>query len=175
MRLLSKPVIAVLFSIFLLLASAFSSTVQATPLDDLRTAPVSMVEFGSFKLEVALTAIKDWPFPIEGAGVSYKIDPDQVEIVVAVRKVLAESFRTACERTVGRVREFLYLDANGVAPMGRSYLISYFRGPWRDRAREAASRALDASTLIRVNVVGLGSCQAALIRAPVTFQTTSPR
>src|SRR5665811_2259458 len=124
--------------LLLALATAFSSTVQATPLDDLRTAPVSMIEFGSFKLEVGLTGIKDWPFPIEGASVSYKIDPDQVEIVVAVRKVLAESFRTACSRTVGRVREFLYVDANGVAPMGRSYLSSYFRGQWRGGAREAA-------------------------------------
>src|SRR5450756_893511 len=130
-------------------AAAFSSAVQATPLDDIRDAPVSKLDFGSFKLEVALTGIKDWPFPIEGASVSYKIDPDQIEIVVAVGKVRAESFRTACARTLGRVREFLYVDANGVAPMGRSYLISYFRGPWRDRAREAASRALDASTLIR--------------------------
>ena len=161
--------------LLLALATALSSTVQATPLDDLRTAPVSMVEFGSFKLEVALTAIKDWPFPIEGAGVSYKIDPDQVEIVAAVRNISAESFSTACTRTVGRVREFLYVDANGVAPMGRSYLSSYFRGPWSGRAREVASRALDASTLIRVNVVGLGSCQAALIKAPVTFEATSPR
>jgi len=161
--------------LLLALATAFSSTVQATPLDDLRTAPVSMIEFGSFKLEVALAGIKDWPFPIEGASVSYKIDPDQVEIVVAVRKVLAESFRTACSRTVGRVREFLYVDANGVAPMGRSYLNSYFRGAWRGVAREVTLRAVDASTLIRVNVVGLGSCQAALIKAPVTFEATSPR
>ena len=175
MRPLSKPVIAVLPSLLLALATAFSSTVQATPLDELRTAPVSMVEFGSFKLEVALTGIKDWPFPIEGASVSYKIDPDQVEIVVAVRKVLAESFRTACARTVGRVREFLYVDANGVAPMGRSHLSSYFRGPWRGNALEAASRTLDASTLIRVNVIGLGSCQAALIKVPITFEATSPR
>src|SRR5450756_3248888 len=135
--------------LLLALATALSSTVQATPLDDLRTAPVSMVEFGSFKLEVALNGIKDWPFPIEGASVSYKIDPDQIEIVVAVRKVLAESFRTACARTVGRVREFLYVDANGVAPMGRSYMGSYFRGPWSGGARETALRALDAITIIR--------------------------
>lgn len=161
--------------LLLALATAFSSTVRATPLGDLRTAPVSMVEFGSFKLEVALTGIKDWPSPIEGASVSYKTDPDQILIVVAVSKVGAESFRTACARTVGRVRESLYVDANGVAPMGRSYLISYFRGPWHGGARETASRALDASTLIRVNVVGLGSCQAALIKAPVTFEATSPR
>jgi hypothetical protein len=157
------------------LASACSGTVLATPLDELRTAPVSIVEFGSFRLEVALTAIKDWPVPIEGASVSYKIDPDQVEIVVAVKKVPAESFRTACARTVARVRELLYVDANGVASMGRSYLSSYYRGPWRGMAREAASRALDASTQIRVNVVGLGSCQAALIKAPVTFEAIAPR
>ncbi len=161
--------------LLLALAAAFSSTVQATPLDELRTAPVSMIEFGSFKLEVALAGIKDWPFPIEGASVSYKIDPDQVLIVVAVSKVGGESFRTACARTVGRVREFLYVDANGVAPMGRSYLNSYFRGAWRGVAREVTLRAVDASTLIRVNVVGLGSCQAALIKAPVTFEATSPR
>ena len=161
--------------LLLALAAAFSSTVQATPLDELRTAPVSMIEFGSFKLEVALAGIKDWPFPIEGASVSYKIDPDQVLIVVAVSKVGAESFRTACARTVGRVREFLYVDANGVAPMGRSYLNSYFRGAWRGVAREVTLRAVDASTLIRVNVIGLGSCQAALIKAPVTFEATSPR
>ena len=155
----------------LLLASAiaFSSTVQATPLEQLRDAPVSKLEFAGFKLEVALIGIKDWPFPIEGASVSYKLDPDQIEIVVAVRKVRAESFRTACAQTLGRVREFLYVDANGVAPMGRSYIGSYFRGPWRGNAREAALRALDAITLIRVDVVGSGSCHAALINAPVTF------
>src|SRR5450759_1066935 len=97
------------FAIVLLaFASAFSSAVQATPLNELRAAPVSMLEFGSYKLEIALTGLKDWPFPIEGAGVSYKVDPDQIEIVVAVKKVDAESFRTACTRTVGRVREFLY-------------------------------------------------------------------
>src|ERR1035437_7594320 len=161
--------------LLLALATALSSTVQATPLDDLRTAPVSMVELGSFKLEVALTAIKDWPFPIEGASVSYKIDPDQVEIVVAVRNISTESFSTACTRTVGRVREFLYVDANGVAPMGRSYLSSYFRGSWRGNAREAAIRAMDASTLIRANVVGRGSCSAALIKAPVLFEATAPK
>ena len=82
--------------LLLALATTFGSTVQATLLDDLRKAPVPMVEFGSFKLEVALTGIKDWPFPIEGVGVSYRIDPDQVEIVVAVTKIPAESFRTAC-------------------------------------------------------------------------------
>ena len=150
-------------------AAAFSSTVQATPLERLRDTPASKLEFGSFKLEVALVGVKDWPFPIEGASVSYKFDPEQIEIVVAVRKVPAESFRTACARTLGRVREFLYVDANGIAPMGRSYVGSYFQGPWGGREREAALRALDAITQIRVNVVGSGSCQAALIKGPVTF------
>ena len=155
--------------LLLALASTFSSTVQAGPLDQLRDAPVSKLEFGSFKLEVALIGLKDWPFPIEGASVSYRLEPDQIEIVVALRKVPTESFRTACARTLGRVREFLYVNANGIAPMGRSYLGSYFRGPWRGDAREAAFRALDAITLIRVDVVGSGSCHAALIKAPVTF------
>ena len=68
------------------------------------------------------------------------------------------------------MREFLYVDVNGVAPMGRSYLSAYFRGPWRGPAREVALRAVDAITLLRVNVIGSGSCQAALIKAPVTFQ-----
>lgn len=159
----------------LALVAAFSSPVQATPLADIRAAPVSMLEFGSFKLEMALTGIKDWPFPIEGASVSYKIDPDQIQIVVAVKKVGAESFRTACERTVGRIRELLYVDANGVAPMGRSYLSAYFWGQKRAGVGEAVLRTVDANTLIRVNVVGLGSCQAALIKAPVTFEASSPR
>jgi hypothetical protein len=155
--------------LLLALAAAISGTVHATPLEQLRDAPVSRLEFGGFRLEVALNGIKDWPFPIEGAGVSYKFDPDQIVIVVAVRKVAAESFRTACARTLGRVREFLYVDANGAAPMGRSDLGSHFRGPWVGGAREAALRALDAITLIRVNVVGGGSCQAALIKGPITF------
>ena len=169
---MNTPRIAVLL---LALAAVVGGAAQATPLDELRTAQVSMLEFGSFKLEVGLTGIKDWPFPTEGASVSYKVDPDQVEIVVAVRKVPAESFRTACARTVERVRAFLYVDADGVAPMGRSYLGAYFRGPWRAGAREIALRAMDASTLVRVNVVGLGSCHAALIKAPVTFQATAPK
>ena len=155
--------------LLLALATVFSGTVQATPLEQLRDAPVSKLEFGSFKLEVALTGIKDWPFPVEGASVSYKLDPEQIEIVVAVRKVPAESFRSACARTLGRVREFLYVDANGVAPMGRSYMGSYFGGPWGGGARETALRALDAITQIRVNVVRSGSCQAALIKGPITF------
>ncbi len=162
-------------AILLLAASTvFSSLVQATPLYDIRDTPVSKVELGSFKLEVAVNDIKDWPFPIEGASVAYQIDPDQITIVVAVRKVRAESFRTACSRTVERVRKLLYVDANGVAPMGRSYLGAYFRGPWRGTAREIAFRALDANTLIRADVVGRGSCQAALIKEPVTFGAIPP-
>jgi len=159
----------------LALAAAFSSAVQATPLEEIRGATVSRLEFGGFKLEVALTGIKDWPFPIEGASVSFKLNPDQIDIVVAVKTVGTESFRAACARTVGRVREFLYLDANGVAPMGRSYLSAYLQGPWRGDAREAALRTLDASTRIRVDVVKRGSCQAALINAPVAFEAMPPK
>lgn len=167
--------VALIAVLMLALTTTFSSTAHATPLDEIRTVQVSLLEFGSFKLEVALTAIKDWSFPVEGVSVSYKIDPDQIEIVVAVRRVSAESFRTACAQTVRRVRGFLYIDANGVAPMGRSFLNSYFRGAWRGITREATLRAVDASTLIRVNVVGLGSCQAALVNAPVTFEQTSAK
>lgn len=155
--------------LFLALASIVSGPIQATPLEEIRDLPLSRLEFASFKLEVALGAIKDWPFPIEGVGVSYKVDPDQIVIVVAVKTVHAESFRTACAETVGRVREFLYVKADGSAPFGRSYLGSYFRGPWRGATREAALRTLDASTLIRVDVVKRGSCHAALIEAPVTY------
>jgi hypothetical protein len=161
-----KTQIAVLL---LALTATLSSAVHATPLEQLRDAQVSKLEFGSFRLEVALNAVKDWPFPIEGASVSYAFDPDQIEIVVAVRKVPAESYRTACAGTLGRVRQFLYVDANGVAPMGRSDLGSYFRGPWVAGVREVALRALDAIARIRINVVGSGSCQAALIKGPVTF------
>lgn len=159
---------------FLVLAAAFSSTVQATPLEEIGKVPVSRLEFSSFKLEIALTGLKDWPFPIEGVGVSYKVNPDQIEIAVALKIDREEPFRTACGRTIARVRELLYVGASGDAPMGRSYLGSYFRGPWRGDQREAALRALDANTLIRVNVVKRGSCQAALVKAPVTFEATSP-
>jgi hypothetical protein len=161
-----KTHIAVLL---LAVAATLGGAVHATPLEQLRDAQVSKLEFGSFRLEVALTGIKDWPFPIEGASVSYAFDPEQIEIVVAVRKVPAESYRTACTATLGRVRQFLYVDANGVAPMGRSDLGSYFRGPWVAGVREVALRALDAIARIRINVVGSGSCQAALIKGPVTF------
>jgi hypothetical protein len=157
------------------LAATFGSTAQATPLDELGGTPVSKLEFGSFKLEVALTSIKDWPSPVEGASVSYRRDPDQIEILIALREVPTDSFRAACAKTVARVREFLYVDANGVAPMGRSFLGSYYRGLWKGAQREAALRALDADTLIRVDVVGRGSCQAALIKAPITFKALSPR
>jgi len=166
-----KTHIAVFYFAF---AAAFGSNVQATPLGEIHEVPVSRLEFASFKLELALTGIKDWPFPIEGASVSYNVNPDKIEIVVAVKIARDETFRTACARTVGRVREYLYVDANGNAPMGRSNLGAYFRGPWRGDLREAALRALDANTLIRVDVVKRGSCQAALVKAPVTFEATSP-
>ena len=58
--------------LLLALATTFGSTVQATLLDDLRKAPVPMVEFGSFKLEVALTGIKD--------GVRAAIEQDKTMI-----------------------------------------------------------------------------------------------
>jgi hypothetical protein len=159
----------------LALAAALGGTARATPLEELDRSQLSRLEFGSFKLETALAGIRDWPFPVEGAGVPYQLDPDRIDIVVAVRKVDAESFRDACARTLGRVREFLYVNADGVAPMGRSHLVFHFRGPWRGGAREAASRALDASTRIRVDVVGRGTCRAALVGAAVTFEALAPR
>ncbi len=159
----------------LVLAAAFSGSVHATPLEDVHGVSVSRLEFGSLKLELALAGIKDWPFPIEDAGVSFKVNPDQIEIVIAVKIPGAEPFRAACARTVARVREFLYVDADGVAPMGRSYLGSYFRGPWRGAMREAALRTLDATTLVRVDVLRRGSCHAALVKTPVTFDETSPK
>ena len=167
-----KTHIAVLF---LALAAAFSGSVEATPLEDVHRMPVSRLEFASLKLELALAGIKDWPLPIEGAGVTFKVNPDQVEIVVAVKAAGAEPFRAACARTLARVREFLYVDVNGNVPMGRSDLGSYFRGPWRGAERETALRALDANALIRVNVVKRGSCHAALINAPVVFDEASPQ
>jgi hypothetical protein len=157
------------------LAGMLASSARATPLEELGGTPVSKLEFGSFKLEVALTGIADWPFPVEGASVSYRRDPDQIEIRVAVKKVAVESFRPACARTLGRVREFLYVDADGVAPMGRSYLGSYFRGLWKGEAREAALRALDADTRIWVDVVGRGSCHAGLIKSPIRFEALPPK
>jgi len=160
--------------LFFVLATAFAGTVQATPLEDIHKVPVSRVEFGSLKLEIALAGIKDWPFPIDGAGLSFKVNPDQIVIVVAVTIARDESFRTACTQTVARVRQLLYVDANGNAPMGRSYLSSYFRGSQRSDLREAALRALDENTLIHVDVVKRGSCQAALIKAPIKFEATSP-
>lgn len=153
----------------LALFGAFGGNVHATPLEEIRDLPVSRLEFSAFKLEVALGAIKDWPSPIEGVGVSYKVDPDRVLIVVATKIERAESFRAVCADTLARVREFLYVSPKGEAPMGRSYLGSYFQGPWRGATREAALRTLDASTFIRVDVVKRGSCHAALIKAPVTF------
>ena len=167
-----KTPVAVLF---LAVAAAFGGNVQATPLEQIHELPVSRLEFSSLKLELALAAIKDWPFPIEGAGVSFKVNPDRIDIVVAVKIARDEPFRAACARTVARVRELLYVNADGNAPMGRSYLGSYFRGPWQGPQREAALRALDASTRIQVDVVKRGSCRAALINAPVTFEETSPK
>ena len=70
--------------LFLVLATVFGSAVQATPLEEIHGTPVSRLEFGSFKLEVALTGIKDWPFPIEGAGVSYRLNPDQMRLDAAI-------------------------------------------------------------------------------------------
>jgi hypothetical protein len=151
------------------LAIAIGNTAQATPIEEIRDTKVSQLEFGGFKLEVGLMGIKDWPFPIEGASVSFGLDPDLIEIVVAVRKAAAEPFRTVCTRTVERVREFLYVDAKGVALMGRSHLGGYFRGPWQGAQRETALRELDAAAHIRVDVVGSGTCQAALIKGPITF------
>lgn len=159
----------------LLAALAAFGAAHATPLEELNRASVSKLEFGSFKLEVALAGIKDWPYPIAGVGVSYALDPDKIEIVVAIKEVRAGDFRTACARTLARVREFLYVDADGTAPMGRSFLGNYFQGSWHRDAREAALRALDAITAVRVDVVGRGSCQAVLIAAPITFQELSPR
>jgi hypothetical protein len=164
-----------LATLFLVLAAALTGNAQATPLEDVHGVPLSRLEFGSFKLEVALTAIKDWPYPIDGANVSFKIDPDQIEIVVALHIPADEPFRTACARTLARVRELLYVDAKGDAPMGRSYLSAYFRGPWRGAERETALRALDANTLIRVDILKRGSCQAVLVKGPVSFATTSGR
>ncbi len=162
-------------ALLLAFAAAFGNTVYATPLNELKAAPVSMLEFGSFKLEMALTAIRDWPFPIEGTSVAYHVDPDQLEIVVSVKNVPLDSFRTACARSVGRVREFLYVDANGVARMGRSHLSAYFWGSRRGGTRESVLRAVDQSTRIRVNVVGAGGCHAALINAPITFDASAPK
>jgi hypothetical protein len=162
---------AYLAALLLALAAAVAGSAQASPLEELGATPVSKLEFGSFKLEVALTGIGDWPSAVEGASVTYRRDPDQIEIRIAVKKVPANEFRAACAGTIGRVREFLYVDANGFAPMGRSNLGQYYRGLWKGPRREAALRELDADTLIRVDVVGRGSCHAALIKAPVKFET----
>ena len=117
-----------------------------------------------------MTGIKDWPSPVEGASVTYRRDPDQIEIRIAVKEVPVDKFRAACAGAIGRVREFLYVDADGSAPMGRSNLGLYFRGPWKGLRRETALRELDADTVIRVDVVGRGGCHAALIKAPVKFE-----
>lgn len=158
-----------------MLAGMCSSLALATPLEDLRQATVSELEFGSFKLELALTGLKDWPAPIEGASVSYQIDPDQIQILVALKKKRTYDARSLCARTLARVREFLYVDADGTPRMGRSYLNSYFQGRWQGLAREPALRALDAATSIRVDVVGEGTCRAPLIKGAVTFEPLSAK
>lgn len=152
----------------------FSSAAQATPLSDLNKASVSALEFGSFKLEVALSGIKDWPFPIEGASVFYKPEPDQIELSVGVNEVRGAPFRTVCAKTLERVRLFLKA-GNGVPLVGRSFLSSYYRGLWHGAARETALQALDAATIIKVLVVGGGSCQAGLVQSPITFDGVSSK
>jgi hypothetical protein len=159
---------------FLAFATAFSGNVHASLLEKINAVPVSRLEFGSFRLEVALDEIKDWPFPFEGASVSYHVDPDRIEILVAVKISPDEPFRAACAKTLERVRELLYVDANGNARMGRSNLVSYFLGPGLANVHEIALRALDTRTQVRVNVVRRGSCHAALIKAPITFEPISP-
>ena len=161
--------------LFAACAAAFAGAAQPTPLSDLRRLNVSQLEFGAFRLETALAGIRDWPSPITGVGVSSGVDPDQIEIVVALGKVRAESAHAACARTIERVRGFLYVDANGVPRTGRSYLSLYFPGKWADRERETALIAIDASTRIRVDVVGAGSCQAGLVKAPITFTPAFPK
>src|SRR5512141_1395242 len=168
---MKTPVAAIFFT----LAAAFSGAVQATPLEDVHGVPVSRLEFGSLELELALAALKDWPVPIEGAGVSFKVNPDQIEIVIAAKIAGTEPFRAACAGTVARVRQFLYVEANGAAPMGRSNLGFYFRGPWVGAIREAALRSMDATTQVRVNILKRGSCHAMLVNAPVAFDETSPK
>lgn len=160
--------------LFLVLSAAFADAAHATPLEELRTLPVSKLEFGGFKLETTIANIKDWPYPVEGVNVSFAIDPDLIEIVVAVKKVEADAFRSACAQTVERVRKLLYVDAKGVAPMGRSYLGAYFHGPWQGRTREAAFRTMDAAARIRVDVVDRGTCEAALLNEPVKFKALAP-
>ncbi len=155
------------------LGAALSGSVHATPLGELRKQQVSELEFGSFRLEVALAALKDWPVPIEGASVSARDEPDRIEIVIAVRKVRAASFRGICADTLARVREFLYVDADGAPIMGRSSLNLYYHGSWRGPGGEAAFRAIDSSTRIRVDVVGQGSCDAALIKGPIRYMPVS--
>jgi len=159
--------------LFLAFAAAFSCDALATPLEEIHELPVSRLEFSSLKLEIALNGIRDWPYPIQDAGVSFGVNPDRIDIVIALNIAREEPFRAACARTLARVRELLYVDAEGNARMGRSNLGSFFRGPWRGAQREAALRALDASTQIRVDVLRRGSCHAALMKAPVAFDASS--
>ena len=166
-----KTLVAVLIAAISL---GVGDTVKATPLNDLSEASVSALEFGSFKLEIALSGIKDWPYPIEGASVSYKLNPDQIELLIGVSEVRGISFRTVCGRTLERVRSFLKTE-NGVPLVGRSFLSSYYRGPWHGVERETALRALDAATMVTVLVVGGGSCKAGLVQSPITFDSGSPK
>ncbi len=152
-----------------LAAFVFCGNAGASPLDDLGKASVSALDFGSFRLEVALTVERDWPQPIEGASVSYRLDPARMDIVVAVANVRADAYRSVCERTFVRLRKLLYVNADGTAPMGRSNLGAYFPSPWRRDAREGMLRQLDAITRVRIDVVGRGSCGAPLVGAPVGF------
>ena len=166
-----KTLVAVLIAAISL---GVSDAVEATPLNELNEASVSALEFGSFKLEIALSGIKDWPYPIEGASVSYKLNPDQIELLVGVSEVRSTPFRTVCGKTLERVRSFLKAE-NGVPLVGRSFLSFYYRGPWHGAERESALRALDAATMVTVLVAGGGSCKAGLIQSPITFDGLSPK
>ena len=166
-----KTLVAVLIAAISL---GVSDAVKATPLNDLSETSMSALEFGSFKLEIALSGIKDWPYPIEGASVSYKLNPDQIELLIGVSEVRGIPFRAVCGKTLERVRSFLKAE-NGVPLVGRSFLSSYYRGPWHGVERETALRALDAATMVTVLVVGGGSCKAGLVQSPITFDSGSPK
>jgi hypothetical protein len=147
----------------------------ATPLEDLRQASVSELEMGSLRMEIALSAIKDWPAPIEGASVTYAIDPDQLQILVALKKPRSEDAQSLCARTLGRIREMLYVKADGTLQTGRSSLNTYFRVRWQGSAREAALHSLDMATSIRVDVAGAGTCRAPLVKGAIKFEPVSTK
>lgn len=162
--------VAVLIAV---LAGCTGSAAQAAPLEDLSATSVSALEFGAFKLETALSNNKGWPFPIDGADVSFHRNPDKIEILIGVSEVRRSTVRSACAQTVTRVREFLNVDEKGVPwAMGHSGLGAYFAGPWYGEAREAARKTLDAITTIRVLVVGGAICKAPLLNAPVDFESS---